>query len=140
MNIIKLFNISDLFYQSLSDPFIKNAYKNHFDLGAGATFYYTTDPSPNPKKSYFYLRWINNLSGNFLSLFNSHFPMDSTGHRTIWNTQYAQYLRSDFMIFLTWKIMKNQVSDTLNMGVVCLLKLISNSLRETFFMQVVLKS
>jgi len=117
LNIIKLFNISDLFYQSLSDPFIKNAYKNHFDLGAGATFYYTTDPSPNPKKSYFYLRWINNLSGNFLSLFNSHLPLDSTGHRTIWNTQYAQYLRSDFTAVYTMKIKeKSSIATRLNIG------------------------
>jgi outer membrane protein assembly factor BamA len=103
LSIIKLFNLSSQFYQSLSDPFLKNAYKNHFDMGAGVTLYYTTDPSPNPKSSYFYLRMANDISGNLLSFFNHSMPKDSTGARTIWRTAYAQYYRGDLTMGYTWK-------------------------------------
>jgi len=118
LSIIKLFNLSSSFYQSLSDPFLKDAYKNHFDLGAGATIFYTTDASPNPKKSYFYARWVNNISGNILSLFNKSLPVDSTGFRTIWNTQYSQYYRSDFTAAYTWKFKgKSSFATRFNIGV-----------------------
>jgi len=103
LNIIKLFNMSPTFYQSLSDPFLKNSYKNHFDLGAGATIFYTTDASPTPVKSYFYFRWSNDISGNLLSLFNKYMPKDTSGYKTIWRTAYAQYYKTDFTMVYTWK-------------------------------------
>lgn len=118
LSIIKLFNLSNSFYQSLSDPFLKDAYKNHFDLGAGGTIFYTTDASPNPKKSYFYARWTNNLSGNILSLFNKTLPLDSTGNRTVWNTRYAQYVRSDFSAVYTQRFKgKTSLATRFNIGV-----------------------
>lgn len=104
LNIVKLNNISSAFYDYLTDPFLRNSYKNHFDMGAGATVYYTTDPSPYPKVSFFYVRWINDISGNILSIFNSKFPTDSTGAKIIWNTPYSQYLRSDLTVSKTWRI------------------------------------
>lgn len=103
LNVIKLFNLNPLFYESLNDPFLRNSYRNHFDLGAGATFYYTTDPSLNPKSSFFYLRWSNDISGNILSILNSSLQEDSEGSKLIWNTPYAQYLRSDLSLGYTWK-------------------------------------
>jgi len=69
LSIVKLNNISSTFFDNLTDPFLRNSYKNHFDMGAGATIYYTTDPSPYPKVSFFYVRWINDISGNLISLF-----------------------------------------------------------------------
>ncbi|MEA5006057.1 MAG: BamA/TamA family outer membrane protein [Rikenellaceae bacterium] len=117
LSIIKLFNLSNLFYQSLSDPFLKDAYQNHFDLGAGATVFYTTDASPNPQNTYFYARWINNLSGNILSLFNKTLPLDSTGNRTVWNTRYAQYVRSDFTAVYTLRFKgKTSLATRFNIG------------------------
>jgi hypothetical protein len=53
LSIVKIFNISETFYESLNDPFLKNSYQNHFDLGLGTNFYYTTDASTPHKKSYF---------------------------------------------------------------------------------------
>jgi len=118
LSIIKLYNLSNQFYQSLSDPFLKDAYKNHFDLGAGATLYYTTDASPMPKKSYFYVRWANNLSGNILSLFNHSMPVDSAGRRTIWRTQYSQYFRTEMTAVYTWKFReKSSFATRFNIGV-----------------------
>lgn len=107
LNIVKLNNISPDFFENLTDPFLKNSYKNHFDMGAGATIYYTTDPSPYPKNSFFYIRWTNDLSGNLLSLFNSSLPADTTGARMVWNTPYSQYFRSDLTISKTWRVDAN---------------------------------
>lgn len=107
LNIVKLNNISPDFFENLTDPFLKNSYKNHFDMGAGATIYYTTDPSPYPKNSFFYVRWTNDLSGNLLSLFNSSLPADTTGARMVWNTPYSQYFRSDLTISKTWRVDAN---------------------------------
>lgn len=104
LNIVRLFNLSSKFYESLQDPFLKNSYKNHFDLGAGATFYYTTNPNTNPDRSFFYLRWTNDIAGNLISIFNSALSRDTSGYRKIWNTPYAQYLRSDFTLGQTWRL------------------------------------
>ena len=41
MNIVNLFNLDQDFYNTLAnDPFLRNAYQNHFDLGSGGTLYY----------------------------------------------------------------------------------------------------
>ncbi len=118
LSIIRLSNLSPGFYQNLSDPFLKNAYKNNFDLGSGATLFYTTDASPNPKKTYFYLRWANDISGNLLSIFNKSMPLDTNGFRTILNTAYAQYFRSDLTMVNTWKYAnKTSFAARLNIGV-----------------------
>ena len=118
LSIVKLNNMSETFYESLTDPFLRNSYMNHFDMGAGATLYYTTDSSPYPKNSYFYIRWINDISGNLLSLFNSKMPIDSTGAKTIWNTPYSQYFRTDLTLSRTWRIdEKNAFAARFNGGV-----------------------
>lgn len=118
LNIVKLNNMSETFYESLTDPFLRNSYVNHFDMGAGGTIFYTTDPSPYPKNSFFYIRWINDISGNLLSLFNSKLPTDSTGSKTVWNTPYSQYFRTDFTMSKTWRIdEKNAFAARFNGGV-----------------------
>jgi len=117
LSIVKLNNISSTFFDNLTDPFLRNSYKNHFDMGAGATIYYTTDPSPYPKVSFFYVRWINDISGNLISLFNSKLPADSTGAKTIWKSPYSQYFRSDLTISKTWRLdKKNSFSARFNIG------------------------
>jgi hypothetical protein len=35
LSVVKLTNLSSSFYQSLENPFIRNSYRNYFDLGAG---------------------------------------------------------------------------------------------------------
>ena len=117
LSIVKLNNISSTFFDNLTDPFLRNSYKNHFDMGAGATIYYTTDPSPYPKVSFFYVRWINDISGNLISLFNSKLPADSTGAKTIWKSPYSQYFRSDLTVSKTWRFdKKNSFSARFNIG------------------------
>ena len=106
VNIVKLTNLSESFYESLKDPFLKNSYQNHFDFGLGASLYYTTDASPDPKKSYFYLRWQNDIAGNLLSLFNKAFSQNEQGERLIWGSPYSQYYRGEITAVYTWKFGK----------------------------------
>lgn len=106
VNIVKLFNMSEWFYESLKDPFLKNSYQDHFDLGLGADFYYTTNSAPNPTTSYFYLRWQNDLAGNLLSVFNKLLPSNESGARLIWGSPYSQYYRGEVSAVYTWKFGK----------------------------------
>ncbi len=107
VSIVKLSNLSQSFYESLKDPFLRNSYKDHFDLGLGASFYYTTDASSNPSRSYFYLRWQNDLSGNLLSLFNRMMKKNVNGERLIWDSPYSQYYRTEISAVYTWKFGKS---------------------------------
>ncbi len=117
LNIVKLFNMNPLFYESLMDPFLKNSYRNHFDLGSGGTIYYTTDASAIPTKTFFYVRWTTDIAGNLISLFNSTLSRDTSGARTIWNTPYSQYLRTDLTVGYTWRIDKNNsLASRFNLG------------------------
>ena len=106
LNIVKLFNLSESFYESLKDPFLRNSYQDHFDFGLGANFYFTTDASANPKKSYFYLRWQNDVAGNILSLFNNSLKQNEYGERLIWGSPYSQYYRGEVSAVYTWKFGK----------------------------------
>ncbi len=106
LNIVKLFNLSESFYESLKDPFLRNSYQDHFDFGLGANFYYTTDASANPKNSYFYLRWQNDLAGNLLSIFNNSLKQNEYGERLIWGSPYSQYYRGEVSAVYTWKFGK----------------------------------
>jgi outer membrane protein assembly factor BamA len=110
-NIVRLFSIDPDFYASLSNnPFLRNAYQDHFDLGSGATLYYTTNSSTNPKTSYWYTRFSVNVAGNMLSLFNSAMDKDENGSRLIWNTPYSQYVRGELTLGKTWRFGKNDGS------------------------------
>ena len=53
LNIVRLFDLDESFYKTLAnDPFLRNAYQDHFDLGAGTTLYYTTSPARIPADPY----------------------------------------------------------------------------------------
>lgn len=106
LNVVKLFNLSESFYETLKDPFLKNSYQDHFDFGMGASLYYTTDASANPKHSYFYLRWQNDIAGNLLSLFDNAMKTNEAGEKTIWGSPYSQYYRGEISAVYTWKFGK----------------------------------
>lgn len=108
VNIVKLNNLKPDFYESLKDPFLKNSYKDHWDMGLGTNIYYITDASPRPEHSYFYMRWQNDLSGNLLSLFNSTMKQNASGERLIWNSPYSQYYRTEVSAVYTWKFGKKE--------------------------------
>ena len=103
MNIVRLVNLDPEFFNTLAnDPFLRNAYQDHFDLGSGLTLYYTTNAESVPKESYFYSRMQFDIAGNLLSAFNPLMKQDSHGARVIWNTPYSQYVRGELTLGKTW--------------------------------------
>lgn len=103
LNIVKLFDLDENFYVSMEkDPFFRNAYQNHFDLGLGGTLYYTTNPEATPKSTYHYARLQLDVAGNLLSAFNGLMSTDDGGARMIWNTPYSQFVRGELTLGHTW--------------------------------------
>lgn len=108
LSIIHIFNLDSAFLENLkSDPFLQNAYQDHFDLGAGGTFYYTTNSDVNPKTSYEYVRLQTDISGNVLSAFKGLMKKDGNGSGMIWNTPYSQYVRAELTLGKTWRFGKD---------------------------------
>ena len=103
MNIVRLVNLDPDFYNTLAnDPFLRNAYQDHFDLGSGLSLYYTTNAESVPKETFFYSRFQFDIAGNLLSAFNQLMKTDSNGSRVIWNTPYSQYVRGEITLGKTW--------------------------------------
>ena len=103
LNIVKLFDMDENFFKSMEkDPFFRNSYQNHFDLGLGGTFYYTTNPEATPKSTYHYARLQMDVAGNLLSAFNGLMNVDENGARMIWNTPYSQFIRGELTLGKTW--------------------------------------
>ena len=103
LNIVNLYDMDENFYKSMeNDPFFRNAYQNHFDLGLGGTLYYTTNSNPNPKSTYHYARLQMDVAGNLLSAFNGLMEVDANGSRMIWNTPYSQFIRGEVTLGKTW--------------------------------------
>ena len=108
LNIVRLFNLDPAFFKSLEDnPFMRNAYQDHFDLGLGGNLYYTTNAEVVPKTSFFYTRLQFDIAGNLLSAFNPLMRKDANGSGMIWNTPYSQYVRAEFQVGKTWRFGKN---------------------------------
>ena len=108
MNVVRLFDLDPDFYDSLADdPFLRNAYQDHFDLGSGLMIYYTTDAESIPKSSFFYTRFQFDIAGNLLSCFNGVMKQDINGSRMIWNTPYSQFVRGEITLGRTWIFGRN---------------------------------
>lgn len=108
LSIVRVFNMDENFMQTLlANPFMWNAYQEHFVLGLGGTFYYTTDASVNPQGDYHYARLQVNTAGHVLSLFDRWMTKDPNGQAMIWNTPYAQFLRAELSVGKTWRFGRN---------------------------------
>lgn len=103
INIVNLPVYSDAFLESLTNPFVREAYKNHFEFGLGFDIQYSSDPNVNPANSFFKVDLQFDLAGNLLSAFNRFMPVDSSGFRTIWNSPYSQFVRTELSLAYTWK-------------------------------------
>ena len=101
--IVRLYNLDGNFFKTLSgNPFMRDAYQNHFDVGSGATAYYTTSAdATSSKKSFEYVRLQTDASGNVLSLFKNGMKTDEYGSRLIWGTPFSQYVRSELTLGMT---------------------------------------
>ena len=94
-NIVRIYNMSPVFYQSLRDPYLRNRYENHFVLGSSGSVIYTNRPDNSEANSY-YLRWNVAIAGNLLNLFNNALKYDAVAEaRLIWNVPYSQYAKTD---------------------------------------------
>ncbi len=103
LNIIHLDQLDENFYNTLvNDPFLRNAYQDHFDLGSGGMLYYTTNSKTIPDKTYFYSRLQLDIAGNILRAFNSLMEKDANGSGMIWNTPYSQFVRAELTLGRTW--------------------------------------
>ena len=120
MNVVKLFDLDDKFYSSLvNDPFLRNAYQDHFDLGSGAILYYTTNPESKPKVPHFYSRFQFDIAGNMLSAFKPLMNKSENGQGMIWNTPFSQFVRGELTLSKTWflgKQSKQSIATRLQAG------------------------
>ena len=108
LNIVRLFDLDSEFYENLAaDPFLRNAYQDHFDLGSGGIFYYTTNAAAVPTETYFYSRLQVDVAGNLLRAFNPLMKKDANGSGMIWNTPYSQFVRAELTLGRTWVWGKN---------------------------------
>ncbi len=103
LNVVRLFNLDKDFYSTLAnDPFLRNAYQDHFDLGSGGTLYYTTNSQTIPDQTYFYSRLQLDIAGNLLRAFSPLMEKDDNGSGMIWNTPFSQYVRAELTLGRTW--------------------------------------
>jgi outer membrane protein assembly factor BamA len=96
LNVVNVYNMSQSFYESLRDPFLKNRYENHFVLGPSASMIYT-DRQPDKRINSIYLRWNVKTAGNFLNLFNNVLRSNSSGYQIL-GTTYAQFAKTDINV------------------------------------------
>ena len=109
MNIVNLFNLDQEFYNTLAnDPFLRNAYQNHFDLGSGCILYYTTNSEAIPTSTYFYSRLQMDIAGNVLSAFKPLMAKDANGSGMIWDTPFSQFVRAELTLGRTWVFGKKE--------------------------------
>lgn len=102
LNLIRMHNVDSEFAASLEgNPYLQNAYLDHFDLGETTALSYTTNSSAFPRTSYHYWRIQFDSSGNLLSLLNPMMKL-SEGSRVILGTPYSQYSRIEGTIGRTW--------------------------------------
>ncbi len=108
LNVVRLFDLDEDFYDTwANDPFIRNAYQDHFDLGSGGMLYYTTSPQTIPDHTYFYSRLQLDIAGNLLRAFNPLLKKDENGSGMIWETPFSQYVRAELTLGRTWVWGKN---------------------------------
>ena len=108
LNVVQLSDLDQNFYNSLvNDPFLRNAYQNHFDLGSGATLYFTTNPESIPKTTYFYTRLQFDIAGNMLSAFKPLMHKDANGAGMIWKTPFSLFVRAELTLGRTWIFGRN---------------------------------
>lgn len=106
LSAVNTSRIDESFLEHLSDPYLRNSFKSHIDLGGNGTVYYTTNPTVNPKTTYFYARFMYDLSGNFLSLFNNTklYTIGDSGERLLFGIPYSQYARGELQVVQTFRI------------------------------------
>lgn len=108
LNIVHLYDMDEEFYMTLADdPFMRNAYQDHFDVSMGGTLYYTTNSDVVPKNSYQYASLEFDSSGNILSAFKPLMKKDESGAGLLYDTPFSQYVRLQLTLGKTWVFGRN---------------------------------
>lgn len=110
MNAVYLSNVSEDFAILMeSDRLLSSTHRDHFDLGAGGSLYFTTDPSAIPKDDFSFYRLSMETAGNVMSLFNGILPVDpGTMVHTLFSIPYSQYFKWEFQLGSTFFFGKNR--------------------------------
>ena len=113
LSAVSISHIDEDFYAGITDPYLKNSFRSHLDLGGGGMIYYTTNPTVNPKVSYFYARFQFDFSGNALSLLDGTglYGEGTRGEKLIAGVPYSQYVRGELQAVETLRLgAENQYS------------------------------
>ena len=99
--MVNLYKFDKKFIESIKDLYIKSSFTDHLILASNYSYIYNTQKL-NVKQNYLYLKWNAESAGNILNLVSSATKMtkienteNNTSFYRIFNTRYAQYLKSD---------------------------------------------
>lgn len=108
LSAVQTSRIEEDFYGGIADPYLKNSFRSHLDLGGGGMFYYTTNATVNPKTTYFYTRFQFDVSGNMANLVSNLLKSEGRGSkdRTIFGLPYSQYVRGELQVVETLRLGK----------------------------------
>ncbi len=99
INYVRLFDLNADFLKGLErNPFMRYAYQDHCDFGAGGSLYYNSSTDIIPKTSYNSLRFTLDVSGNLLSLFRFMMKSADNGEKLVFGAPYSQYARTELIL------------------------------------------
>ena len=113
LSAVQTSRIDEDFYQGITDPYLKNSFRSHLDLGGGGMIYFTTNSAVNPKVTYFYTRFQFDISGNLASLIGGIINPKSREYvdQSIFGIPYSQYARGELQVVETIRLgRENQFS------------------------------
>ena len=106
LSVVNTTRLDSTFMARLVDPYLKNSFRSHFDLGGTGTFYFSTNTKVNPKVTYFYTRFQYDVSGNLMSLLGKTgiFKKGERNEDLIFGIPYSQYVRAEMQAVGTFRI------------------------------------
>lgn len=96
INVVNVPWVDDAFYDSITNPYLKNSYQSQMIMGLSASYYFNSQPKYQLPG--FVLRTNFDANGNLVSLFNKLLPqgMSDDGqevYRKFMGLRYSQYVR-----------------------------------------------
>lgn len=92
LDIVDIFQIDSTFAKQIStNPFLKNAYQDHFVLSLTGMVMYRDAKD-------FYVRFNGDVAGNLMSAFNKFMKTNADGEHVVWGKPYSQYVRGELAI------------------------------------------
>ena len=106
LSAVSATRLDSTFIAGIRDPYLKNSFRSHLDLGGSGTFYFSTNTSVNPKVTYFYTRFQYDMSGNLMRLLGKTgmFKKGESGEDLIAGIPYAQYIRGELQAVGTFRL------------------------------------